>query len=128
MNKEELTTTRQLIRQEVFEILEEYVFPILVDAANAEESRAVSIKQQIKNMVEAQQPKPQTDGMADAEEIVFTRLMGTKGEYEKSEDFENPRFKALKTTLQAHNGTMTADGFFLWIFPDGKAIGRKRKA
>lgn len=127
MNKEELTATKQLIRQEVFEILEEYVFPVLVDAANAEESRAVNIKQQIKNMVEIRQPRPQTDMPADTEEIVFVRLLGTNGEYEKSEDFENPRFKALTTTLLAHNGKMSADGFFFWRFPSG-AIGRKRKA
>jgi len=110
---------------------EEKLCEIISDHADGLEALAVKLKSGIAELIRkkdsASQPKSPTDVPVDTEEIVFTRLMGTKGEYEKSEDFENPRFKALKTTLQAHNGTMTADGFFLWIFPDGKAIGRKRK-
>jgi hypothetical protein len=118
---------RKIAVKVTHEILESEVWPIIVDVANADESKAVNLKQQVKAIVDGGKPKPQTDSLADTEEIGFTRLMGASGEYEKSEDFDNARFKALLRTLQAHNGKMTADGYFLWIFPDGKAIGRKRK-
>jgi hypothetical protein len=111
---------------------EERLCEIMNDYADGQEALAVKLKREIAELMRQKdstgRSRPQTDMPADTEEIVFTRMMGTKGEYEKSEDFQNPRFKALKTTLQAHNGTMSADGFFLWIFPDGKAIGRKRKS
>jgi uncharacterized protein YecE (DUF72 family) len=119
---------RKIAKNMVHEILEVEVWPILVDSANAEEAKAVNLKQQVKAIIDSREARPKVDSHPDAEEIVFTRLMGTNGEYEKSEDFDNPRFKALLTTLQAHQGKMTADGYFLWIFPDGKAIGRKRKS
>jgi hypothetical protein len=109
---------------------EEKLCEIISDHADGLEALAVKLKREIAELVRRKdstsRPGPLTDIPADTGEIVFTRLVGQKGEYEKSEDFENPRFKALKTTVQAHNGAMTADGFFLWIFPDGKAIGRKR--
>ena len=126
-DKEYVNRFKQIAREEAWQIVEEFGFPIIVDSANADEAKAVSIMQQVKAIVAGRKPKPQTDSLADTEEIGFTRLMGASGEYEKSEDFDNARFKALLRTLQAHNGKMTADGYFLWIFPDGKAIGRKRK-
>ena len=127
-DKENINRFKQIAREEAWQIVEEFVFPIIVDSVNADEAKAVSIKQQVKAIVDSRQARPKIDSFADTEGIAFTWLMGTNGEYEKSEDFENPRFKALLTTLQAHQGKMTADGYFLWIFPDGRAIGRKKKA
>jgi hypothetical protein len=118
---------RKISMKVTHEVLDAEVWPILVDSANAEEAKAVNLKQQVKVLIDNQQVRPKVDSHADTEEIGFIRLMGTNGEYEKSEDFDNPRFKALMTSLKAHQGKMTADGYFLWIFPDGKAIGRKRK-
>jgi hypothetical protein len=109
------------------EILESEVWPIIVDAANAEESKAVNLKQQVKTIIDSRQPKPKTDSPADTEEILWTAQTGQKGEYEKTEDRDNPSFQALLKTLQSHEGKMQADGWFLWIFPDGQTIGRKRK-
>jgi len=118
---------RKISMKVTHDILDVEVWPVLVDGANAEEAKAVNLKQQVKALIDSRQARPKVDSHADTEEIAFTRLMGTNGEYEKSEDFDNARFKALLTTLQAHQGKMPAAGYFLWIFPDGKAIGRKRK-
>ncbi len=59
--------------------------------------------------------------------IVWVADTGPKGLYEKSEDINNPRFQALLRTLQAHEGKMMLDGYFLWTFDNGRTIGRKRK-
>jgi hypothetical protein len=67
------------------------------------------------------------DQIADTEGIVWTADTGPKGMYEKSEDINNPRFQALLKTLQAHEGKMRVDGYFLWTFDNARAIGRKRK-
>jgi hypothetical protein len=125
MSKEELTATKQLIRQEVLEGLKDYVFPVILDMANAQEASAVSVKQQVKNMVEALEPRPKTDGMADTEEIHWTAQTGTKGPYERSDDKDNPRHQALLKTLQTHQGAMRSGNYFLWIFDDHQTIGRK---
>jgi hypothetical protein len=68
------------------------------------------------------------DQTADTEGILWITDTGPRGVYEKSEDINNPRFQAVRKTLQAHEGSMMLDGYFLWTFDNGRAIGRKRKA
>jgi hypothetical protein len=58
--------------------------------------------------------------------IKWTEEEGFKGKYEKSEDVNNPEFKAMLKNLQQHNGTMTDDGYFYWVFQNGSTVGRKQ--
>jgi hypothetical protein len=48
--------------------------------------------------------------------------------YERSEDKNNPEFKAMLKDLAAHNGKMTKETFFYWVFENGATVGRKKKA
>lgn len=57
------------------------------------------------------------------DKIKWTEDVGKKGPYEKSEDVNN-EFKAMAKDLQEHQGKLTRDGRFYWLFTDGKAVGR----
>lgn len=53
---------------------------------------------------------------------------GTKGPYEKSSSQVTEDAKRMLQDLKDHNGTMTRDGFFYWIFQGDEAtVGRKRR-
>jgi hypothetical protein len=108
---------------------EEKLCEIINDYADGLEALAIKLKREVAELAKRKdQPKQKTDSPADTEEIYYERQTGQKGEFEKSEDVNNPRFQALKQTLQSHSGKMSADGYFIWLYPDGKVIGRKRKA
>ena len=63
----------------------------------------------------------------DLKQIHWQRVKGFRGEYERSEDVNNPHFKALHKDLVRHNGKMVKDGYFIWLFKNGTTIGRKRR-
>ncbi len=63
----------------------------------------------------------------DMSKIQWVKAQGPQGEYEKSTDIQNPEYQKLLDDLIQHNGKLTVEGFFVWQFSDGKAIGRKRK-
>ena len=48
---------------------------------------------------------------------------GRQGDFEMSKGGAD--FEALKADVVAHGGKMVVDGTFVWLFPDGGAIGRK---
>jgi hypothetical protein len=52
---------------------------------------------------------------------------GTKGSYERSEDVNSLDFKLLIKQLKQHEGKLSKDGYFYWLFNNGSTIGRKRK-
>lgn len=66
------------------------------------------------------------------ENINWSQAQGTKGPYErypaeneKAESTED--YKNMLEDLKAHNGTLTRDGYFYWVFTDGATVGRKRR-
>jgi hypothetical protein len=63
----------------------------------------------------------------DPNSVKWINADGTSGPYERCEDFGNTHFKAMKTDLMMHNGKMTRDGFFYWLFTDGSTVGRKKR-
>ena len=63
----------------------------------------------------------------DMNKIKWTQAEGSKGSYERSGDVENPEFQALLKKLEAHNGKLTQNGFFLWKFSNSSVIGRKKR-
>jgi hypothetical protein len=62
----------------------------------------------------------------DPAKIRWEKAEGKKGEYERSEDINNPEFKALLKDLASHGGKLTRDGIFYWTFRNGSTVGRKR--
>jgi hypothetical protein len=63
----------------------------------------------------------------DMDKIRWEKAQGPQGVYEKSTDLQNPEYQKLQDDLVKHDGKLTLEGFFVWLFSDGKAIGRKKK-
>jgi hypothetical protein len=61
------------------------------------------------------------------EKIPWVEKTGPKGQYDQSEDVNNPEFKALLKDLSAHEGKLTRDGCFYWVFQNGSTVGRKKR-
>lgn len=59
--------------------------------------------------------------------IKWEKAEGSKGPYERSEDLNNPEFKAMLEDLAAHSGKMNRDGYFYWRFENGTTVGRKKR-
>jgi len=64
----------------------------------------------------------------DPEAIKWEKAEGSKGEYERSEDVNNPEFKAMLKDLASHGGRLTEDGYFYWVFKNGTTVGRKKRS
>lgn len=62
----------------------------------------------------------------DLAKIKWEPKTGPKGPYEMTSDTNNPDYKLLLEDLRAHKDKFRKDQFFIWIFEDGKQIGRKR--
>lgn len=94
----------------------------LIDFCNGLEALAVKLRIQIKKML----------GTAEKwnwnpDKIKWKKTEGFKGDYEKSEDADNPEFKELLKDLAQHNGKLTRNGWFYWTFKNGSTVGRKRR-
>ncbi|MEM2336969.1 MAG: hypothetical protein QXR79_05545 [Candidatus Bathyarchaeia archaeon] len=62
------------------------------------------------------------------DKIKWEDAEGSSGQYQRSEDFNNPEFKAMLKDLQAHGGKLTRNGYFYWIFKNGSTVGRKKRS
>lgn len=72
--------------------------------------------------------KTQTETLSwDTSKIKWEQVEGAKGPYEKSEDVNSLDFKAMLQDLQNHNGKLTRDGYFIWVFKNGTTVGRKKR-
>jgi hypothetical protein len=49
------------------------------------------------------------------------------GPFELTNDYNNSDFKAMLKDLEDHQGKLTRDGIFYWIFQNGATVGRKVK-
>lgn len=63
----------------------------------------------------------------DPSKIKWEHAEGSKGPYERSEDADNPEFKAMLQDLAAHGGRLSKDGYFYWTFKNGSTVGRKKR-
>jgi len=59
--------------------------------------------------------------------IKWTEATGSSGPYERSQDKENADFKKMVEDLKAHNGKLSRDGYFYWLFTNGDCVGRKKR-
>jgi hypothetical protein len=61
-----------------------------------------------------------------AENISWITKTGPRGPFELSNDYNNLDHKALLEFLKTHaGGAIVSQGFYYWIFPDAKTVGRK---
>jgi hypothetical protein len=66
-------------------------------------------------------------GEWDPTNIGWVQAEGSRGLYEKALQPENDDFGAMLQDLKAHNGKLTRDSYFYWIFKDRETVGRKKK-
>ena len=95
-----------------------------LDMLNMFEAAIAKMKQQIAKLVGAED-KPKFQWNPD--KIKWEKAEGSKGEFEKSEDFDNPEFKAMLKDLAQHNGRLTREGYFYWVYKNGATVGRKKR-
>jgi hypothetical protein len=101
---------------------EETTLEILSDFADGLEAAAVNIKRQIAALL-----KVNEEPTWDPNKIKWEQTEGSKGQYEKSEDFNSTEFKAMLKDLAAHQGKLSRDGYFFWVFQNGATVGRKKR-
>jgi ribosomal protein L24E len=92
----------------------------IIDFCNALEAAAVKLKHDLGASPE------QVKWTWNPDKIQWTQQQGTKGPYEKSEDANNPDFKAMLKDLQEHKGKLQRNRFFYWVFQNGSTVGRKK--
>ena len=63
----------------------------------------------------------------DPNQIKWEEAQGTAGPYQRSEDADNPEFKTMLKDLAVHNGKLTKEGWFYWVFQNGTTVGRKKR-
>jgi len=106
----------------------------IIDFCNGLEALAVKLRFQIEKMfgIAKVEPKPNTSEEAkfswNPERIKWEKAQGSKGEFEKSEDLNNPEFKAMLKDLAQHNGKLTRDSYFYWVYKNGSVVGRKKRS
>jgi hypothetical protein len=96
------------------------------DFLNGLEANIVKMKQQIAKLTGVAEDKPKR-GSWDPNKIKWEKTQGIKGEFEKSQDINNPEFRAMLRDLANHNGKLTRNGWFYWTFKNGSTVGRKRR-
>ena len=63
----------------------------------------------------------------DPQKIKWLSAQGSKGQYERSEDVDNPEFEKMLQDLGTHKGKLYRNGLFYWLFTNGRVVGRKRR-
>ena len=99
-----------------------------LDMLNGMEASIVKMKRQISKLVG--EPKANTSEEKfswNPEAIKWEKAQGSKGMFEKSEDLNNPEFKAMLKDLAQHNGKLTRDSYFYWVYKNGSVVGRKKR-
>jgi len=94
----------------------------IIDFCNALEAAAVKLKHD----VGASPEQVKWTWNPDKIPWKWADKPGPKGPYEKSEDLNNPEFKAMLKDLQEHKGRLQRNAFFYWVFQNGSTVGRKK--
>ena len=89
----------------------------LLEFLNAVEAGIISARQIIK------QAKLGWDPNA----IRWEEAQGSSGPYERSQDTNNQEFQIMLKDLKQHNGKLTRNGYFYWLFQDCTTVGRKKR-
>lgn len=122
MDKEDLTLVRQIAKEIIVEILDTEVWDAIFELVDAIEAGIASFKKRLsekKGIAETLSWNP--------EKIKWEAAEGQSGPYERSEDVDNPEFKAMLMDLAKHKGRLTRNGWFYWTFKNGSTVGRKKR-
>jgi len=63
----------------------------------------------------------------DPVKIQWTMAEGSRGAYERSEDTNGTDHRLLVKQLTQHEGKLSRNGYFYWLFQDGSTVGRKKR-
>jgi hypothetical protein len=122
MNEEDLKLFRQIAKETVAETLDVEVWDAIFRLVNTVEAGIAEFKHHVGG-----RKGVSPDLSWDPEKIKWEKVEGSKGAYERSEDVNNPEFKAMLKDLASHRGKLTRNGCFYWIFKNGSAVGRKKR-
>ena len=83
----------------------------------------------LNNILETTEPKEeQTPQTYDLMQVVTVQTEGPRGQYLKithENNESNPVYFALVEDLKTHKGTITKQGYFVFLFEDQKTAGMK---
>lgn len=65
-------------------------------------------------------------GEYDCSQIQWESVEGPRGPYERASE-DSVDFGLLVKDLEAHEGRLTLDNSFYWLFGDGQTVGRKSR-
>jgi hypothetical protein len=100
------------------------VLKLVLDFVKAVESACVELRQHIAQLKDVE---PERKWNWNPQTIEWVEAEGSKGPFEKSEDFNNLEFKRMLKDLNEHNGKLSRNGFFYWVYQNGSTVGRKRR-
>ena len=96
---------------------------------DAQEAANQQLRISIKKLTSQNMNAPPSEGSVElpfhVENLLWTLKEGAKGPFQLSDDLDNPDHEALLTFLKSAGGSVASEGYYYWIFPDGKTIGRK---
>jgi len=122
MNEEDLRLVKQIVKETVAEILDIEVWDAIFELVNGQEAGITAFKQRL-GAKKGVTPKPSWN----PDKIKWVQAEGSSGPYERSEDVNNPEFKAMLKDLAQHNGRLSREGRFYWVFRSGSVVGRKKQ-
>jgi len=104
------------------ETLEKIVFAV-VDFANAIEAATISLRQNLKEL-----GPPEWN----PEKVKWREAQGTHGPYQRYPGGDEKAevtldYKNMLADLKNHDGRLTREGYFYWLFNDAATVGRKPK-
>lgn len=94
----------------------------LLEFLNACEAGITAAKRQI-----AENKGVAEEDSWDPAKIQWVVTEGNKGPYEWSEDVNSTDFRLLGRQLTQHEGKLSRDGYFYWLFTNGSTVGRKKR-
>lgn len=100
------------------------VLKLILDFVKAVESACVQLRQHVAQLKGVE---PEREWNWNPEAIKWSEHEGFKGAYERSEDVNNLDFKHMVKDLADHNGKLTRQGCFYWLFKNGSTVGRKKR-
>jgi len=86
---------------------------------------AAMIADGVSKLLETTEPKEAQKLTYDISKIKTVQAEGPSGPYKKANNQDGNDYKLLIEDLKAHDGKITRDGFWIWLFNDGKTAGLK---
>jgi hypothetical protein len=126
MNEEELKLVRQIAKETVYEVLDINVWDAIFELVNDVDAGISAFKRRLAVEKGVAMPSWNPD------KIKWEAAVGSSGPYyrypaegQKAEATED--YKNMLRDLKAHDGKLTRDGFFYWLFRDQATVGRKKR-